>query len=149
LRACGCDSICAYVLPYHRIFLHTHLGKSGKCRLKLTQTATTSSMSCRWHGPIWPKLEQHVMSWCRDMSATFPAKSATPQCTGCESPPYLDKDSQAPLGTIRPILVTSRGGEVDCSLNKIQHKVEVTRFTHRVGDLRSSAHKKSWSIVFL
>jgi hypothetical protein len=28
-----------------------------------------------------------------------PRFSATPQCTGCESPPYLDEDSQAPLGT--------------------------------------------------
>ena len=61
LRACRCDSICAYVLPYHSIFLHTHLGKSGKCRLKPTQTAMTSSMSCRRHRPIWPKLERHVM----------------------------------------------------------------------------------------
>jgi hypothetical protein len=76
LRACGCDSICAYVLPYHSIFLHTHFGKSGKCRLKPTQTATTSSILCRRHGPIWPKLEWHVVSWptCCDMLATFPAK---------------------------------------------------------------------------
>ena len=57
-----CDSICAYVLPYHSIFLHTHLGKSGKCRLEPTQTATTSSILCRRHGPIWPKLERHVVS---------------------------------------------------------------------------------------
>jgi hypothetical protein len=50
--------------------------KSGKCRLKPTQTATTSSILCRRHGPIWPKLERHVVSspTCRDMSATFPAK---------------------------------------------------------------------------
>ncbi len=67
LRACGCDSICAYVLPYHSIFLQTRLGKSGKCRLKPTQTATTSSMLCRRHGPIWPKLERHVMS-CRHVA---------------------------------------------------------------------------------
>ena len=74
--ACGCGSICAYVLPNHSIFLHTHLGKSGKCRLKPTQTATTSSILCRQHGPIWPKLERHVVSslTCRNMSATFPAK---------------------------------------------------------------------------
>ncbi len=65
-----------YVLPYHSIFLHTHFGKSGKCRLKKTQTATTSSISCRQHGPIWPKLERHVhvVPTCRDTSATFPAK---------------------------------------------------------------------------
>ena len=76
MRACGCDSICAYVLPYHSIFLHTHFGKSGKCRLEPTQTATTSSILCRRHGPIWPKLERHVVSslTCRDMSATFPPK---------------------------------------------------------------------------
>ena len=55
------DSICAYVLPYHSIFLHTHLGKSGKCRLEPTQTATTSSILCRQQGPIWPKLERHVV----------------------------------------------------------------------------------------
>jgi len=67
----------AYVLSYHSIFLHTHFGKSGKCRLEPTQTATTSSTLCRRHGPIWPKLEQHVVSspTCRDISATFPAKS--------------------------------------------------------------------------
>jgi hypothetical protein len=36
----------------------------------------TSSILCRRHGPIWPKLERHVMSspTCRDMSATFPPK---------------------------------------------------------------------------
>jgi hypothetical protein len=69
-------SICAYVLPYHSIFLHTNFGKFGKCRLKPTQTATTSSILCWWHGPIWPKLERHVMSLptCCDMSATFPPK---------------------------------------------------------------------------
>jgi hypothetical protein len=55
-------SICAYVLPYHSIFLHAHFRKSGKCWLKPTQTATTSSISCWRHGPIWPKLEQNVMS---------------------------------------------------------------------------------------
>ena len=68
--------ICAYVLPYHSIFLLTHFGKFGKCRLEPTQTATTSSILCRWHGPICPKLERHVMSspTCRDMSATFPPK---------------------------------------------------------------------------
>ncbi len=61
------------------IFLHTHLGKSGKCRLKLTQTATTSSILCQRHGPIWPKLEQHVsvVPTCQDMSATFPTKNCT------------------------------------------------------------------------
>jgi len=71
-----CDSICAYVLPYHSIFLHTHFGKSGKCWLEPTQTATTSSILCRRHGPIWPKLERHVVSspTCCDMSATFLAK---------------------------------------------------------------------------
>jgi len=61
LSACGLDSICVYVLPYHSIFLNTHFGKSSKCRLKPTQTATTSSMLCPRHGPIWPKLEQHIM----------------------------------------------------------------------------------------
>jgi hypothetical protein len=61
------DSICVYVLPYHSIFLHTHLGKSGKCRLEPAQTATTSSILCRRHGPIWPKLERHVVS-CRHVT---------------------------------------------------------------------------------
>ena len=56
-----------YVLPYHSIFLHTHFGKFGKCRLKPTQTATPSSISCRRHVPIWPKLERHVMS-CRHVA---------------------------------------------------------------------------------
>jgi len=41
-----------------------NFGKSGKCQLKPTRTATASSMSCRRHGHIWPKLERHVMS-CR------------------------------------------------------------------------------------
>ena len=36
--------------------------KSGKCRLKPTQIATTSSILCQRHGPIWPKLEQHIVS---------------------------------------------------------------------------------------
>jgi hypothetical protein len=53
---------CAYVLPYHSIFLHTHFRKSGKCRLVPTQTATTSLILCRRHGPIWPKLERHGVS---------------------------------------------------------------------------------------
>ncbi len=44
-----------------------HFGKSGKCRLKPTQTATTSSISCRRHGPIWPKLKRNVMS-CRHVA---------------------------------------------------------------------------------
>ena len=61
LRACGCDSICAYVLPYHSIFQHTHLGKSGKCRLKPTQTAMTSSM-------LWSCQNLSDMSCCADMS---------------------------------------------------------------------------------
>ncbi len=86
LWLCGCvvlwvrDSICVYILPYHSIFLHMHLGKSGKCWLKPTQTATTSSVLCRQHGPIWPKLEQHqcVVPTRHDMSATFPAKPNTP-----------------------------------------------------------------------
>jgi hypothetical protein len=72
LRACGCDSICAYVvLPYHSKFLHTHLGWSGfwreirmSAQANTNQTATTSSMTCRRHGPISPKLEQHIVS-CR------------------------------------------------------------------------------------
>ncbi len=53
--------------------------KFGKCRLEPTQTATTSQILCRRHGPIWPKLERHVVSspTCRDMSATFPAKRVT------------------------------------------------------------------------
>jgi hypothetical protein len=70
---------CAYVLPYHSISLHTHCGKSGKCRLEPTQTATTSSILCRQHGPIWPKLEQHGVSspTCRDMLAPFPAKTSS------------------------------------------------------------------------
>ena len=70
------NSICAYALPYHSIFLHTHFGKSGKRRLEPTQTATTSSILCRRHGPIWPKLKRHIVlsPTCRDMSATFPPK---------------------------------------------------------------------------
>jgi hypothetical protein len=78
-----CDSICAYVLPYHSISLHTHFGKSGKCRLE--QTATTSSILCRRHGPIWPKLEQHGVSSpkCRDMLVTFPAKPDIPSLGNC------------------------------------------------------------------
>jgi hypothetical protein len=37
-----CDSICAYVLQYHSIFLHTNSENLVKCRLEPTQTATTS-----------------------------------------------------------------------------------------------------------
>jgi hypothetical protein len=50
--------------------------KFGKCQLEPTQTATTSKILCRRHGPIWPKLERHVVSspTCRDMLATSPAK---------------------------------------------------------------------------
>ena len=67
------------------LFVTRHLlaGNKDVGSIGLTQTATTSSMSCRRHGPIWPKLEQHVMSCrhaatCRDMLATFPAKYSTP-----------------------------------------------------------------------
>ena len=63
-------SVCAYVLPYHSsMFLHTNSENLVKCRLEPTQTATTSSILCRRHGPIWPKLEQHVVSspTCRDI----------------------------------------------------------------------------------
>ena len=35
-------SVCAYVLPYHSIFLHMNSKKSSKCRFEPTQTATTS-----------------------------------------------------------------------------------------------------------
>ncbi len=62
------------------VFLHTNSEN-----LEPTQTATTSSILCRRHGPIWPKLERHVASspTCRDMSATFPAKLTTSYNIGC------------------------------------------------------------------
>ena len=58
------------------MFLHTNSENLVKCRLEPTQTATTSKILCWRHGPIWPKLERHVVPspTCRDMSATFPAK---------------------------------------------------------------------------
>ena len=63
-----------------------------------------------------------------------------PRCTRCESWPYLNEDSQAPLGTIQPILVTSRGeGKSMTLLIRIKVIVGVTSFICHVGNSRSCA----------
>ncbi len=76
LRACWGKSFCAYVLPYHSIFLHTHFQKFGICRLKPTQSATTifNVVSATQTHLAKIGATRHVVPTCQDMLATFPAK---------------------------------------------------------------------------
>jgi hypothetical protein len=65
LSACGCAivSVLMYKPYHHSIFLHTNSEKSGKCRLKPTQTATTSKQNVGNTDPSGQNWSNTVCRW--------------------------------------------------------------------------------------
>jgi hypothetical protein len=64
-------------------------GKYGCCH-KPTQTGANILILCRQHRPIWPKLEQHLVSGrtVANMLVTFPAKVVLPPACLLSSPSH-------------------------------------------------------------
>jgi hypothetical protein len=74
--ACVSPLVCFYIRTWASLFL---VGKYGYHH-KPTQTGADIINFYRQHGPIWPKLEQHLVSGrhVTDILATFPAKLPLP-----------------------------------------------------------------------